>query len=105
MSRQAVWIPRFLAASAVLTWAVANGMDLLSMLSAVQFGGGPAWAPLRPAEFLVIYAGLRLLGAIAIVLLLVFVVKHWPAMRSAAWSALTACAFLTAVAAWWRLHG
>lgn len=102
--RQAPSMPRLLAASAVLTWILANGMDVLSMFSAVQVGAGFAFARIRPAEFLLIYTGLRVLGAIAIVLLVLFVAKHWPALRSTAWSALTAFALVTALAAWWRLN-
>jgi hypothetical protein len=104
MSKQALWVSRSLAASAVLTWALANGMDVLSMFYVVQLGGGFRFARFRPAEFLVIYTGLRVLGAIAVALLILFVAKHWPALRSVAWSALTAFALLTAVAAWWRLY-
>jgi hypothetical protein len=104
MSKQALWMPRLLAASAALTWVLANGMDILSMLSVVQLGGGFAFARYRPAEFLLIYAGLRGLGTIAIVLLILFVAKHWDALRSTAWSALTAFALVTALAAWWRLR-
>jgi len=37
-------------------------------------------------------------------LLVLFVDKHWPALRSTAWSALTAFALVTALAAWWRLN-
>jgi len=106
MSKQALWVPRLLAATAVLTWVLANGMDVLSMLFAVQLGGGFAFATarLRPAEFFLIYAGFRLLGTIAVALFVLFVLKYWPAVRSAAWSALTAFALVTALAAWWRLH-
>ncbi len=103
-SRQARWMPRLLAASAALTWVLANGMDVLSMFLVVQVGGGFAFARFRPAEFLLIYSGLRVLGTIAIVLLVLFVDKHWPALRSTAWSALTAFALVTALAAWWRLN-
>jgi hypothetical protein len=103
-SKQALWIPRLLIASAALTWVLANGMDVLSMFLVVQLGGGLAFAHFRPAEFLLIYFGLRVLGAIAIVLLVLFVNKHWPALRSTAWSALTAFALVTALVAWWRLN-
>lgn len=103
-SKQAFSVSWLLAASAVLTWVLANGMDVLSMLSVVQLGGGFAFARFRPAEFLLIYFWLRVLGTIAIALLILFVAKHWPALRSAAWSALTAFALVTAVTAWWRLN-
>jgi hypothetical protein len=105
MSKRAVWGPRLLAATAVLTWALANGVDVLSMLFLVQIGGVafPS-ARLRPAEFFLVYAGFRLLGAIAVGLAIVFVTKHWPAVRSAAWSALTAFSLVTAVTAWLRLY-
>jgi hypothetical protein len=103
-SRQARSMTWLLAASAVLTWVLANGMDMLSMLSAVQVGGGFAFARFRPAEFLLIYSALRVLGTIALVLLVLFVAKHWPTLRSTAWSALTAFALVTALTAWWRLH-
>jgi len=105
MSKRDVWVPRLLAATAVLTWVVANGMDVLSMQFAVQFGGlAFPTARLRPAEFLLIYAGFRLLGTIAVALAILFVLKYWPAVRSAAWSALTAFSLVTALAAWWRLQ-
>jgi len=103
-SRQALWMPRLLAASAALTWVLANGMDVLSMFLVVQLGGSFAFVRSRPAEFLLIYFGLRVLGAIAIVLLVLFVNKHWPALRSTAWSALTAFALVAALVAWWRLN-
>jgi hypothetical protein len=100
-----MWVPRLVAATAVLTWALANGMDLLSMLFQVQLGGvALASARLRPGEFLLIYTGFRLLGAIAVGLTISFVSKHWPTVRSAAWSALTAFSLVTALTAWLRLH-
>ncbi|HUT20186.1 MAG TPA: hypothetical protein VM366_13605 [Anaerolineae bacterium] len=106
MSKQALWVPQLLAATAVLTWVLANGMDVLSMLFAMQLGGGFAFASarFRPAELFLIYAGFRLLGTIAVGLFVLFVLKYWPAVRSAAWSALTAFALVAALVAWWRLH-
>lgn len=105
MNKRAVWVPRLVAATAVLTWVLANGMDLLSMLFIVQLGEVAfAGARLHPGEFLLIYTGFRLLGAIAVGLMIAFVSKHWPAVRAAAWSALTAFSLVTALTAWLRLH-
>ena len=93
-----------LAGTAVIAWLLANGLDVLSVLFVVQFGGMFAFARHRPAEFLVIYAGMRLLGTLAVSLLAAFVGKRWPSASMAVWSALTAGALVTAVAAWWRLY-
>jgi hypothetical protein len=93
------------AATAAITWVLANGVDLLSMLLLVQ-GGGVVYpsARLYPAEFFLLYTGFRVLGAIAVVLAVAFVAKHWPALRSSAWSALTAFSFVAALTAWLRLR-
>ena len=105
MTRRTVWVPRLLAATAMLTWALANGVDIFSVLFLVQTGGlALPVARLRPAEFFLAYAGLRLLGAIAVALAIPFVSKHWPAARSAAWSGLTAFSLVTTLAAWLRLY-
>ena len=105
MSKRAVWASRLVAVAAVVTWVLANGVDVISMLFLVQSGGvALSSARLYPGEFFVVYTGFRLLGAIAIALTIAFVGKHWPAMRSAAWSALTAFSLVTVVTAWLRLY-
>lgn len=105
MNNRATWVPRLVAATAVVTWVLANGVDVLSMLFVVQLGGVvfPV-ARLHPAEFVLLYAGFRALGAIAVALAIALVAKHWSALRSAAWSALTAFSLVTALVAWLRLH-
>ena len=48
--------------------------------------------------------GLLLLGALGVLLLVVWVTKHWISVFRTAWGALTVCALVTAIAAWWRLY-
>jgi hypothetical protein len=47
---------------------------------------------------------MRLLGTMALWLLVASASKRWPFASRIAWSALTACALVTAFAAWWRLY-
>lgn len=93
-----------LTITAVCAWWVANGLDVLSMLFVLEYGGGPGILRYHPAEFFMIYAGLRLLGTLAVWLAVVSVSRRWPVSANAAWSGMTACALVTAIAAWWRLY-
>jgi hypothetical protein len=93
-----------MAITAVIVWVLANGVDVLSALLTVQAGGGLPFAQGHLAEYAIIYTGLRLLGTLALVLLAVFVSRHWPDVSGATWAAMTACAFVTTVLAWWRLY-
>jgi hypothetical protein len=105
MGKGGEWASRSLVVSAVVTWVLANGVDLLSMLYAVQMGEVTFRnARLGSAEFYLVYAGFRLLGTMAVGLAIGFVSKHWPTVRSTAWSALTAFSLVTAFTAWWRLY-
>jgi hypothetical protein len=104
VEKRKAWTSWLLAGTAVIAWLLANGLDVLSVLFVVRFGGIFALARHRPAEFLVIYAGMRLLGTLAVFLLAAFVGKRWPFMSMSVWSALTAGALVTAIAAWWRLY-
>lgn len=104
MDARETLVSRLVAGTAVLSWALANGLDVLSVLFAIQFGGSLAIAPYHPAEAFLIYAGLRLLGTLGVALAVVFVSKRWPSASSAAWAALTAWAFVTAIVAWVRLY-
>jgi hypothetical protein len=83
---------------------LANGLDVLSVLFAVRFGNTFSFARNHPAEYFVIYAGVRLLGMLAVWLLTACVGKRWPSTSMTVWSALTACALVTSIAAWWRLY-
>ena len=108
MDKQKSWIPKLTVITAGVAWALANGLDMLSMLLFVQTGGQLALARqimrCHPAEFIVLYAGMRLLGTLAVYLLVMFAEKHWPFTSQALWNALTACSLVTAVAAWWRIY-
>jgi hypothetical protein len=95
---------RGLVVTATVAWVLANALDILSVLFAVQLGGVFAFARYHPGEYLIIYAGLRALGALVIVLLVLSVSRHWPAISNIVWSALTVCALVTAAAAWWRVY-
>ncbi|MBL7200323.1 MAG: hypothetical protein ISS56_09255 [Anaerolineae bacterium] len=102
--RRADWAARWMAITAVIVWVLANGVDVLSALLAVQAGGRLAFAQDHLAEYVIIYTGLRLLGTLALVLLAAFMSRYWPDASGAAWGAMTACAFVTTVLAWWRLY-
>ena len=99
--RGAWWVP----VTSLLAWVLANGLDILGILVLVQEGGRTALAPRHPAEGFLIYAGLRLLGTLALPLAVVSTGRHWPSASRAAWGALTVCALATAAGAWWRLYG
>lgn len=88
---------------AIAAWGLSNGLDVLSVLFAIRLGGFPL-ARYHPSEFFLIYAGMRLLGTLAVTLVVALVNKHWSSLSRTVWSALTACALMTAIVAWWRLH-
>jgi hypothetical protein len=102
--RQRDWLAWWTAITTLLAWVLANGLDVFSVLILVQSGGRLAFARFRPAESFVIYAGLRVLGTLAVSLGVVSASRRWPSVSRAAWGALTACALATAAAAWWRLY-
>lgn len=100
---ETVWTLRLLSGVAAVAWALANTLDVFSALLIVQAGGRLLLGYHHPAEYLLIYAGMRFLIALAVYLMAVFVSKHWPVAARVAWSALAFCALATAVIAWWRL--
>ncbi len=104
MKRRELRMLLWLAVTAVVAWVLANGLDVLSVLYSVRFGNTFVFARYHPAEYFLIYAGMRFLGTLAVWLLVVSASKRWPYMSRIAWSALTACALVTAIAAWWRLY-
>lgn len=92
------------AVAAVVAWMLANALDVLSMLLYLQMGG--TWPPVarrHPAAFLVIYATMRVLLAIAAWLGTLLASRLYPLATRAAWGTLTVCSLATVVAAWWRL--
>jgi hypothetical protein len=101
------WITKLTATTAVVAWALANGLDVVSMSLFVQAGGQLVFASQimrqHPAEFVMLYAGMRVLGTLAVYLLVTFAQKQWPLLSQTLWSVLTACSLATAVAAWWRV--
>lgn len=108
-TRQAEGDPWFLTTawtvgSSLLAWAMANLLDVFSVLAMVQDGGRIAWARHRPAEAFVIYGLLRLLLTLAVSLAVVSAARRWPRVARSFWGALTLCAMVTAAAAWWRLY-
>jgi uncharacterized membrane-anchored protein len=104
MSEQGMGMSRWLAVTATAGWLLANGLDVLAALFAVQYGSTFSFARHHPAEYFLIYAGMRLLGTLAVWLLAASAGKRWKSVSTTVWSALTACALVTAVAAWWRLY-
>ena len=100
-----VLIPCLVALTGSAAWILANGLDVLSMLIAIQMGARLPTMPLHPAESFLIYAGFRLLGTIAVWLVVLAVGRRWPALRGSGWSGLTAFALVTAIGAWWRING
>lgn len=92
------------AGSSLLAWAMANLLDVFSVLAKVQAGGQVAWARHHPAEAFVIYVLLRLLVALVVPLGFVSAGRCWPRVARNTWGALTLCALVTAAAAWWRLY-
>ena len=90
--------------SSLLAWAMANLLDVFSVLVRVQAGGRMIWARQHPAEGFVIYGLLRLLVVLAIPLGVASASQRWPRAARIAWGALTLCALVTAATAWWRLY-
>ena len=90
--------------SSLLAWAMANLLDVFSVLATVQAGGRMAWARYHPAEAFVIYGLLRLLITLAVPLGAASASRRWPWMARAIWGGVTLCALVTAAAAWWRLY-
>ena len=87
-----------------MAWILANGLDVLSMLYVLQFGSTWSFARYHPAESFLIYAGMRFLGTLGVLLLAIWVTKHWTSVLRTTWGALTICALVTAIVAWWRLY-
>lgn len=104
MHQHTDWVSWWTAVTSHVAWILANALDVYSVLLIVQSGVRLAFAPHHPAESFLIYAGLRVLGTAAVSLGVLSVSRHWPWADRAAWGALTACAGVTAVAAWWRLY-
>ena len=104
MNRRETGMLLWLSITAVAAWVLANGLDVLSALYSVRFGSTFALARYHPAEAFLIYAGMRLLGTMAVWLLVASVSRRWSSVSRIVWSALTACALVTAIAAWWRLY-
>jgi hypothetical protein len=98
------WTVLGTAVTSVLAWVLANGLDLLSITLAIQSGNRFAFGRPRPAEWFVVYAGLRVLLTLAACLMAAYVSKRWSSSSRAVWAVLTALALVTAVAAWWRLY-
>ena len=90
--------------SSLLAWAMANLLDVFSVLALVQDGGRMIWARQRPAEAFVIYGLLRLLLTLAVSLAVASAARRWPRVARSFWGVLTLCAMVTAAAAWWRLY-
>ena len=105
--REKNWIKKLTAITAITAWILANGLDMLSVLLFLQLGRQLAFAgsmaKYHPTEFVLIYAGMRTLGTLAMWLIVAFVEKHWASISHIFWNALTACALVTAVAAWLRI--
>ena len=97
------WVATATAATAVSAWLLSNGLDVVSVLLALQSGEQFVFARFHTAEFFVIYADMRMLGTIAVLLMALSASKRWPSVRRITWAALTICALVTALAAWWRL--
>ena len=102
--RERKWVSVGASLASLLAWILANALDVFAVLALVQAGGRLAFARNHPAEWFLIYAGLRFLGTAALPLAVVSASRHWPLSSRAAWGALTACALVTAAAAWWRLY-
>jgi hypothetical protein len=99
--RVMLWTSRL---ASLVAWTLANGLDVLSVLVVVRAGGRMAWVRYHPAEWFLVYAGLRFLGTLALALVVLSVSRRWPSASRPMWWALTVCALATVAAAWWRLH-
>ena len=104
-AEQSGLVPRLVAITGSAAWVLANGLDVVSMLIAIQMGSRLPTMPFHPAESFLLYAGLRLLGTIAVWLAVLAIGRRWPALRGSTWSGLTALAQVTAIGAWWRISG
>jgi hypothetical protein len=100
------WDPTSLwtAVSAIVVWTLANGLDILSALFVVQAGSRFAFTHGHVAEVLVIYAGLRILGTLGVILIALAVDKRWPIASNMIWGGLTVCALAATFVAWWRVY-
>jgi hypothetical protein len=103
MDKRADPITLWTAIAAGVGWALANGLDVISVWIVLQSGGRFVFPTDHTAEYLMIYAGLRMLVALAVYLTVLAVSRHWALVSKVLWSALTAGAFATTIAAWWRL--
>ena len=98
------WIALWTAITAMVAWVLASGLDVFSVFLVVQVGNRPlVWAH-RAAEYLIVYAVMRLLGALALALLVIWLSKHRSSWSRAIWGGLTACSLATALLAWLRLY-
>jgi hypothetical protein len=97
------WVAVGTAVTAALAWLLSNGLDVLSVLVALQSGERFAFVRFHTVEFFVIYADMRMLGTIAVLLIALSASERWPSASRITWAALTMCALVTALAAWWRL--
>ncbi len=104
MDRRQAWVSSAIAGSAATAWILANGLDVLSVLYVLQFGSTWSFVRYHPAESFLVYAGMRLLGTLGVLLLTIWVIKRWTSVFRTAWGALTVWALVTAIAAWWRLY-
>ncbi|MBN1641818.1 MAG: hypothetical protein JXA09_11330 [Anaerolineae bacterium] len=105
MAERSKLMSRLVAITGSVAWGLANGLDIISMLLAIQMGNRFPRMPFHPAESFLIYAGLRALGTIAVWLAALAVGRRWPTLRGSSWTGLTAFALVTAIAAWWRVYG
>lgn len=104
VSKRQALFAHLLSVTAAGAWVLANGLDMLSVLLALQLGGTLTFARYNPAAAFLIYAGMRTLLTLAVYLAAALVGKRWPMAANAAWSGLTACALAAALVAWWRLY-
>ena len=77
--------------SSLVAWALANALDVFSVLVLVQAGGRMVLARHHPAESFLIYAGLRLLGTLAVPLAVVSAGKRWPSVVAGGLGSVDRC--------------
>lgn len=104
MHRRRDWIELGTAIAGAIAWGLANGLDVYTLFAVLQQGAQLVVGRHHPAEYLIIYAGLRLLGALAVYLAVLLANRLWPANSRAAWGALTGCTTITTALALWRLY-
>ena len=104
MDKQRDWISWWTAVTALVAWVLANGLEIFSVFFSMQLGGQLGFVRYHQAEYFLLYAGMRMLGTLAVCLLVLFVSRRWPGTSKTVWSTLTFCALVTAVFAWWRLY-